>query len=214
MISMRKPNGSERVEIQSHGDNRANAWILAKRAARTTGLLMVLAILVGCSRDPLAEARAQTASPDHWAVGEITLKDQTKRVNFVTKSQNKIDTPRGPVTAEMSIGCAADRPHALVVYGISEIANDDVAISFDGSAPDRQKWEWPDPGMQIYLEVPKSRQNDFVFKLAKARSFAIEMTPQGGTPQLAKFKLRNIKELMSLVKECKPWLAAAHVDPS
>lgn len=173
-------------------------------------LLATIVLCFGCSQHPLETARAQKQeSADQWMVREDKLTGQPDDIHFVIKAQNTIDTPEGQVVPGMVIGCGGMGSRAMVSFGRQSIDNGDVKVGFDGATAVAQKWG--ESGTRHSVIVPDDLENDFLLHLTQAKTVEIEMTPAGGKPQLVRFKLRNIKELMTLENSCKSWLAAAHV---
>lgn len=170
-------------------------------------LLTLVVLLAGCSRDPLAAARAQKhVTSDHWAVVDDQSVPQDKQSGpaialFRIKSTNQFDTPNGRADTTLFFFCEEDTTRAII-RSDKTIASGDVRVSFDGAAPVDQKWDYATRTDNL-LDVPKDLAHDFALNLSRSKTFDIEFAPKGGNRQRANFVLLNLKQLMSLESSCQ-----------
>jgi hypothetical protein len=162
---------------------------------RKVWLIGFLGLVLGCSQG--------------WQRKELKLEGLPEAtIAFMVRAQDKIDTPAGERTAELAISCGGNDSIRLVATRLP-IETGDVRIAFDGETPVSQKW-LSASSYGVLLSPPKESENNLLSHLINAKTFRVELTPKGGKPQFSSFNLRNINDLMSQEKACRPWLAQLH----
>lgn len=200
--------GSAAGETSFIADLQMYRFFCSQRGKMTVCLLGMVFLLGGCSRDPLESARAQkVVNADHWRLVEHKRDHDLQDAFLSIKAKTSVTTSEGTTTPQLGLDCSSD-PNALVALGGRNlIGTGDVKITFDDGEPFSQKWERDSSHRS--LAVPESVRDGFIFRLTNAKKFAIEISPQGGTPQTAEFAVLNLRELMNREASCGPWLAEA-----
>src|SRR5262245_40854455 len=147
-------------------------------------LAILAGLLTGCSRDPLAQARAQKhATADHWQLFDDEQVPDRKPGGpklglFIIKAKNQFETPNGPAGTTLWFWCEQKKTSAWI-RSDKAIDSGDVTVSFDGAEPADQKWDHKLRNENL-LNVPGDLTNDFALNLGQSKTFDIEFTPKGG----------------------------------
>jgi len=148
-----------------------------------------LAALTPDERDLFAASKGEK-----WHRSEtIDAMDGTKTVRFMIWAKNKVVQKGTEEAPLLSISCGK----SLLTYVVSgPVRERTVPIRFDDGAVTTTRWS---PGDDILASASPS----LVRQLVNARTFRIEYTPWGSSPQVAIFNMANLKELVPQEKLCK-----------